>query len=47
MTERELNNNIINEPLAKQLPYMFDKDEAQRVIKFSNFSFFITGESNV
>lgn len=47
MTERELNNNIINAPFAKQPLYMVDKDEAQRVIKFSNFSFFMTGESNV
>lgn len=47
MTERELNKNKNEIKFSKKTRYLVDKDEAQRVIKFSNFSFFITGESYV
>lgn len=45
MTERALTDNTTEIKITKQPPYLGDKDEAKRVIKFSNFSFFMTGES--
>lgn len=47
MTERALTDNTTEIKITKQQPYLVDKDEAKRVIKFGYFSFFITGESYV